>query len=669
MSQIEEPNPGSDHDDGSLIDVHQLRNYLGFVVHSVSRHRFVVAATFAVTVAGAAVGLRVWPKTYHVEAKLLARRNDLMTSLSNPGRPARPEADDPTRATSEMIHRRDNLFSLVQNANLVNQWARMRSPLGTLRRSLASVLHLSPEEDLTEALIGMLDQRLSVTVDKEGVVKIGIDWPDARTASELVDAALQSYIAMRHDQETSAITEAIGILQNSAASLQGDVDHTIAQLREEQSRRPQVLRARSETKPALKSPTGPAAAPPRTDPSSIVPPSADALISGPSPAVLLQLGRLNAVFEAKKQEIARLEAQQRQQISELQGRLSTALTIYTEDHPTVSSLRQSIASASRESAELAELRAEAHYLETQYAALEKTRDEGTKAILPAAVSVSQPPPSRVETVSTTRSAEPEGTLLAVLPADAARLTDLAHPSSRLLTLQLAQLANLLDRINGARLELATASAGLKYRFNVTQPAEIPKKPIKPNVIAVLAAAALGGLLLALTAAVAIDVLSGLLLEPWQLERVGIPVLATVATASASRADSVWQRLWFSTLQKPWNSLAIEPTDPTVRLGRLAEVIVEVGRQHGEKSVKFLDATAAQLKDVQCVVNSVRQANQHECIVVAVGPIAENPAAPHIVRTTNSVLLVSRLGASALSAVRDTVTEVGRDRVLGSILLT
>ena len=56
-----------------------------------------------------------------------------MTSLSNPTRPSRPEADDPTRAASETIHHRDNLMSLIRQTNLVNEWERPRSPIGRVK--------------------------------------------------------------------------------------------------------------------------------------------------------------------------------------------------------------------------------------------------------------------------------------------------------------------------------------------------------------------------------------------------------------------------------------------------------------------------------------------------------------------------------------------------------
>ena len=59
-----------------------------------------VAAVFGVVIALTAVGLLVMPKTYHVQVKLLAQRNEVMTALSNPGRAVPWDADSPTRAAA-----------------------------------------------------------------------------------------------------------------------------------------------------------------------------------------------------------------------------------------------------------------------------------------------------------------------------------------------------------------------------------------------------------------------------------------------------------------------------------------------------------------------------------------------------------------------------------------
>ncbi|MEP6915249.1 MAG: hypothetical protein ABJC89_06360 [Acidobacteriota bacterium] len=291
--------------DGSLIDFRQLAEYAGFTARAVRRHRSAAVWLFIVTLGTAVAGVAAWPRTYHSEATLLAHRNDLMTSLSNPSRAPREEADDPTRAASETIHDRDSLLMIMRQTDLVNERERHRRLLSRVKAKLTGFMHKPTEEEQMNSVLRLLDQRLIVWVEKEGVVKISVDWPEAETAKALVQAAVQNFIDRRHDTETAAIGEAISILQGSAASLQSDVDGTIAQLREEQGRRGQVAR------PRLEAATGAA---PRSLP---VPAAAPPAPSGPDPDTIAQLATIKNALDAKRQDILRVELTHRQQVQDL----------------------------------------------------------------------------------------------------------------------------------------------------------------------------------------------------------------------------------------------------------------------------------------------------------------------------------------------------------------
>src|SRR5262249_45858832 len=200
--------PSTKVDDQKLVDFQQLRNCAGFAARAVRRHVMISAAVFVGTVAGTAVCVSLWPRTYHVEAKLMLQRNDLMTALSNPGRAIRPEADDPSRAASETILDHDNLASLVGQTNLLTEWGRTRAPILRAKDRLFGLFRQKlTDAERFDTLVDVLEQRLWVTVTSEGVVTIGIDWPDARLAYELVRAALQNFVQIRQIGTTSAITK------------------------------------------------------------------------------------------------------------------------------------------------------------------------------------------------------------------------------------------------------------------------------------------------------------------------------------------------------------------------------------------------------------------------------------------------------------------------------
>ena len=138
---------------------------------------------------------------------------------------------------------------------------------------------------------------------------------------------------------------------------------------------------------------------------------------------------------------------------------------------------------------------------------------------------------------------------------------------------------------------------------------------------------------------------------------------------ATPPDNDWQRIWFSTRQQNWESLALIPSDPGVDVVRLAEALVAVGRQHGERTVTLLNATNVHLENVQHTVESISAMTARgEWVIVAVDPVVENPSSVAIVRATSASLLVVRLGASLLPSARAAIDVIGRDRFLGSVVL-
>jgi hypothetical protein len=140
-------------------------------------------------------------------------------------------------------------------------------------------------------------------------------------------------------------------------------------------------------------------------------------------------------------------------------------------------------------------------------------------------------------------------------------------------------------------------------------------------------------------------------------------------SKAPPPDTDWQRLWFSTRQKPWKSLALIPGDLGVDVGRVAEGLVTTGRLHGEKSVTLLDAKGVRLENVQQLIDTLAEmTGRGEWVIVPVDPIAKNPSAVPVVRAASGALLVVRLGESLLTSARSIIEIVGRDRLIGSIVL-
>jgi uncharacterized protein involved in exopolysaccharide biosynthesis len=450
-----------------LFDWQRVRSYVLFSLRSVRRRPFLFASVFAGMVLLAGGALRVLPKTYEVESRLLAQKSAVLMVRAD------SNMEQPTRAAAELILDRENLNSLIRQTDLISEWPKRRAPLARLKdRIMLRLFGKVKEEDMLEALRGFLEKNLSVWTTVDGTVTIRLHWPDGQMAYRLVDAAEQNFLEKRHVLEISTIAEQILILEKHAAELEADLEKQVAGLQELRDRaRPAAVRALP--RPAV--------------PKSV------------RPEVL----NLRVMLETKRRAIADLEAFRERHLLELQTRLTEQRGIYSENHPMVVDLQQTIRSLQRESPQVTSLRQEEADLRRQLATF------GDEAAAPAPA-VNLPPDlfrsERNEDSSTEYAA-----------------TKLIYAAQ--------QYAGMRDRVQAARLDLDTARAAFKYRYSVIVPPEVPRGPIKPKVPLVMAAAVMAGLALALFATTAADLRSGALLELWQLQSLLAPATAIVEVKS------------------------------------------------------------------------------------------------------------------------------------------
>jgi hypothetical protein len=142
------------------------------------------------------------------------------------------------------------------------------------------------------------------------------------------------------------------------------------------------------------------------------------------------------------------------------------------------------------------------------------------------------------------------------------------------------------------------------------------------------------------------------------------------SAKRSAVSDDWQRLWFATRQKDWSSIAIIPSDASIDGHAIAESLASTGQVHGARAVTLLDARGVQLDTVHQFVDSLQAMTARgEWVIVPVDPVGDNPTAIPIVQATSGALLVVRLGESLLGAARTAVDTIGRDRFLGSIVVS
>ena len=134
-------------------------------------------------------------------------------------------------------------------------------------------------------------------------------------------------------------------------------------------------------------------------------------------------------------------------------------------------------------------------------------------------------------------------------------------------------------------------------------------------------------------------------------------------------DNEWQRIWFATRQQEWTSLALVPAAAGIDVRLAAELLATTGTHHGERQVEVLNATGVQLRDVQQTIDSIAAVTARgDWAIVPVDSIEENPATIAILRATSAALLLVHLGESLLGPAQKAIDMIGRDRIIGSVVL-
>ncbi|MBI5544150.1 MAG: hypothetical protein HY901_09695, partial [Deltaproteobacteria bacterium] len=147
----------SEPDGGELLDGKQLREWTSYALGSLRRHGLLASAAAAVVLAAAALSLVALPRTWHVEVLMLASRNEVLTSLSNPRRSVPRDAEAPTRSAQETVLAHDNLLQLVEQTRLQQRWEQTRPPLLKLKDWVADrVVGPPTAQKKLDALLGLL---------------------------------------------------------------------------------------------------------------------------------------------------------------------------------------------------------------------------------------------------------------------------------------------------------------------------------------------------------------------------------------------------------------------------------------------------------------------------------------------------------------------------------
>lgn len=512
-----EAGEGGGEDEG--IDLEYLRDVAGFALRSRKRHPRLAASLFVVIVVATITAAVLMPRSYSVDAKLLAQRNLVLPALGNPNRSVPRDADNPTKNVAETILQRDNLVSLIKEADLMDRWEEQRpTVLRWKDRVMTAIAGPMSDEDRMRALVAVLEKKLQVASD-DTTVTISIAWTSPQIAYDIVSLVMKNFLDAKFDAEVAMITDAIGILEDHAKTERQDIDDALAEMQRVERTIEQSKSARPAAAAAARprAPRHAAAAPVAA---SSAAPSDDGASASPTAEIGKQL-------DEKRDEIKRVEDARRQTLDDLNAQLAEALKTLAPAHPKVIELQRRIEDASQPSPEIAKLRAEERALLTELANA-PTASLASKTA-PAVAS------SAPALAPTARAGKDDPA------AEVAKLQE--DPSWMLAKSKLVNATtkyeDLMGRIDSAHIELDVQRAAFKYRYIVVRPPELPKKPTKPKVPLIIVGGFLAALVLSLGAAAAKDLASGVLLESWQVSRrFKVSVLGRVRTGEGGELPTL-----------------------------------------------------------------------------------------------------------------------------------
>jgi len=145
--------------------------------------------------------------------------------------------------------------------------------------------------------------------------------------------------------------------------------------------------------------------------------------------------------------------------------------------------------------------------------------------------------------------------------------------------------------------------------------------------------------------------------------------STAARDPGLADDSRWQHLWLAIQRRPWRSVAVLAASAGVDTLELSSAISKLAwRYSGEPSTVFdLRTVTLRLVDYQ-LREIAERIGAGERAVLALTSIGENPASAPLARGADCVIVCAAPGKTPLKSVQAAIQQVGRDRVIGSLLV-
>lgn len=462
-----------------------VKSYLAFAKRGLAKRKLLIGSILCVGLAMTGLAYKFFPRTFRSTTVLMTVANPVLDGQGYMNAFA---------GVNNLIMRRENLEQIVRDTDLVRKNRERRPQILKLKDSISEALRGKLSDPIMASImVATLESRIGVSAERE-TLTVSVDWGDGATAADLVEAATQSFLKVRHAEEISAFSDKMAILDQHAVKLREEINDLAKQL-----------------EPSLDS--GKVVTPPKAGEPAAAAPKLPTLRAAPKrTAALAPSPELKAELADLKQKLTTAENERNARIASERAKLDELKLKYTASHPQVVTQEERIALASQVPSELALLRSEVTDMEGQIRqqdALAANAKGGTAGVARAA-------------------GQADATVADALPPEVMQLLnneDADPAKTAQITGAVTRYGHVRDEMRGVKLSLDVAQAAFNHRYQVLIPVEAPNKPVKPNLVLIIAGGIFLSLLIALAVPILLELRKGVIVEYWQVHHFELPVLA------------------------------------------------------------------------------------------------------------------------------------------------
>jgi len=147
-------------------------------------------------------------------------------------------------------------------------------------------------------------------------------------------------------------------------------------------------------------------------------------------------------------------------------------------------------------------------------------------------------------------------------------------------------------------------------------------------------------------------------------------LALARRPPARLADEIHlQKLWLAVQRTPWRSLAVLAASQSIETLGVAQILAQLAWRYRGQPSGVCDLRDLSMRLVDYHIREVSEmVDAGTRLFIALRSIFENPTAIPMARQADAVVLCVAVGETSFKAAKQTIGEIGRDRIIGSIIV-